>query len=195
MVVQLAAAIQLSGSGNTTHKLRRAIINSLLGLEKAHHCALNVRPYRHTVNMQILALELSHCNLSCPVTGQQISAPGVYQASPAQMGLWLGGLLEQPEIRCATLQAAWEGYVTEHAADTGIYLDAFLQSVELPNYVCFAITQSGIGSGFYSSTVWYVFNMNYVAPADGLTENAALSSESSKINSLRHAEAPHSNRA
>ena len=61
--------------------------------------------------MQILALEFSHCNLCCPVTGQPISAPGGYQASPAQVGLWLGGLLEQPEIRCAKLHAAWEGYV------------------------------------------------------------------------------------
>ena len=116
--------------------------------------------------MQILALELSHCSLFCPVTGQQISAHGAYQASPAQMGLWLGGLLEQPEISCAKLQAAWKVYATEHAADTGIYFDAFLQSVELPNYVCFAITQSGIRSSLYSSTVWYVFDMDYVAPAD-----------------------------
>jgi hypothetical protein len=105
--------------------------------------------------MQIIALELSHCNLCCPVTGQPISAPGGYQVSPAQVGLWLGGLLEQPEIRCPKLHAAWESYVAEHAVETGIYLDAFLQSVELPNYVCFAITASGIGSDPYSSTVWY----------------------------------------
>ena len=130
--------------------------------------------------MQILALELSHCNLCCPVTGQPISAPGGYQASPAQVGLWLGGLLEQPEIRCPKLHAAWESYVAEHAAETGIYLDAFLQSVELPNYVCFAITVSGIGSGPYSSTVWYVFDMDYVAPAEGLTDHAARNREASE---------------
>jgi hypothetical protein len=53
----------------------------------------NVRPYHYTVSMQILALELSHFNFFCPVTGQRISAPGGYQASPAQVGLWLGGLL------------------------------------------------------------------------------------------------------
>jgi hypothetical protein len=121
--------------------------------------------------MQILALELSHCNLFCPVTGQLISAPGVYQASPAQMGLWLGGLQEQ-EIRCAKLQGAWENYVRQHAAETGIYLHAFLQSIELPNYACFAITASGISSGHYSSAVWYVFDMDYVAPADAVAESA-----------------------
>ena len=130
--------------------------------------------------MQILALELSHFNFFCPVTGQRISGSETYQASPAQVGLWLGGLLEQPEIRCAKLHAAWEGYVAEHAAETGIYLDAFLQSVELPNYACFAITASAIGSGPYPSTVWYVFDMDYVAPAEGLTEHAAWSREPSK---------------
>ena len=123
--------------------------------------------------MQILALELSHFNFFCPVTGQRISGPEIYQASPAQMGLWLGGLLEQPEIRCPRLLAAWEGYVAEHAVETGIDLDAFLQSVELPNYACFAINHSGIGSCPYSSTVWDGFDMDYVAPADAVARHDA----------------------
>ena len=133
--------------------------------------------------MQILALELSHVNVFCPVTGQRISGPESYKASPAQVGLWLGGLLEQPEIRCAVLQAAWERYAAQVPEDSYLEMGAFLQSVELPNFVCFAITQSGICGGPYSSTVWHVFDMDYVTPgdaADGLADAAALSRESSK---------------
>lgn len=124
--------------------------------------------------MEIIALELSHFNLFCPVTGQRISGPATYQASPAQVGLWLGGLIEQPEISCAELQAAWERYADGRGEDLGIDLDAFLLSIALPNYVCFAVTLPEISCDRESSTVWYVFNMDYVAPADAADAGAAL---------------------
>ena len=66
----------------------------------------NVLPDHYTVSMQILALELSHFNFFCPVTGQQISGSETYQASPAQVGLWLGGLLECGKLRTPIVSEA-----------------------------------------------------------------------------------------
>jgi hypothetical protein len=111
--------------------------------------------------MHIIPLELGHGDLFCPVTGQRISGQQSYAPSPAQVGLWLGGLLERPEISCVRLREAWQHYTADLAQGSTLDMTAFFASVERPNHVCFAITRTGLGGGARAATVWYVIDMNY----------------------------------
>jgi hypothetical protein len=113
--------------------------------------------------MHIIPLQLGHADLFCPVTGQQISGPQSYARSAAQVGLWLGGLLERPEISCVRLRETWQRYTANLAQGDALDMTAFFASVERPNHVCFAITRTGLGGGSRAATVWYVIDMNYRA--------------------------------
>ena len=111
--------------------------------------------------MEIIQLELSHDNFFCPVTGQRITGPESYEASPAQAGMWIGMLITEPEIASPELEAQWKRYEDRLSEDDGVEIEAFLQSVELPSHICFEITTSGMACGPTSSTAWYVIDMDH----------------------------------
>ena len=111
--------------------------------------------------MQIIQLELSHDHFFCPATGKRITGPNSYEASPAQVGMWISEIMESPEIADPALESQWNRYVEALAEDDFIEVEGFLQSLEMPNHVCFEITTSGMACGPCSSTVWYVIDMDY----------------------------------
>ena len=122
----------------------------------------NVQPSNYNAEMVIIQLDLSHDHFFCPVTGQRITGPQTYEASPAQAGMWIGEIIDDPEITSPELEAKWKHYEAHVSEEDGIEIEAFLESVELPNHVCFEITTSGIACGPCSSTVWYVIDMDYI---------------------------------
>jgi hypothetical protein len=110
--------------------------------------------------MQIIQLELSHDNFFCPATGQRITGPQSYEASPAQVGMWIGEIITEPEIASPELDAQWTRYEEQLSDDGGVDIENFLRSLNMPNHVCFEITTSGMACGPVSSSVWYVINMD-----------------------------------
>lgn len=127
--------------------------------------------------MQIVHLRLPHSNFFCPVTGQQITGEGLYEPSPALMGVWHCELIDEPEIFDPLLEGEWEGYcagigsggdedveeaVEEDFDEDGeLDVEAFLSRIENENWVCFAITTTEFACGPVDSTMWFVMDMNY----------------------------------
>ena len=116
--------------------------------------------------MQIIQLELDHDNFFCPVNGQRITGSQSYEASPAQLGMWVDLVIDEPEINSPELEAKWQHYVEQLAEDDFTVMAEFFEAIDLPNHVCFEITTSGMACGPVSSTAWFVIDMDYCAPAN-----------------------------
>lgn len=110
--------------------------------------------------MQLIKLQLDHDNLFCPVSGKQVTSTEHYEASPALVGMWVDGAIEDPEIHCDRLEAAWDAH-REKDDDGYVEVAEFLRSFDRDDYVCFEITTEGMSCGPMTSTAWFVFNMNY----------------------------------
>ena len=109
--------------------------------------------------MQILDLNLSHNNFYCPVTGHRISGPQLYDSSPALVGMWLGDMLEEPEIKDTKLENSYDDYLKQIDKENGMWdIDEFLGGFENPDFVVFKITTDGVG---HYPTVWFAINMDY----------------------------------
>ena len=80
--------------------------------------------------MQIIQLEVDHDNFFCPVTGQRITGSQSYEASPAQLGMWVDLVIDEPEINSPELDAKWQHYVEQLAEDDFIVMAEFLQTID-----------------------------------------------------------------
>lgn len=118
--------------------------------------------------MQIVELELSHLNFYCPVTGEVIvdeDAPPMNENAKSLMGFWIDEVLHEPIIKNKVLQTRWNKFEKKIEKETeGDYPDyedlrKFLTDFKNPTWVVFEITNSGVGHGFDSNTVWFVIDM------------------------------------
>ena len=111
--------------------------------------------------MQIVELALEHPNFFCPITGKRITGDEEYNRSPAQIGLFISEVPDDPEIYDPSLQSQWDAYLAKvEASDDFLSIADFLRGINNSGWVAFAITTSGIACGPVSSTAWYVFNVN-----------------------------------
>ena len=118
--------------------------------------------------MQIVELELSHLNFYCPATGEVITdedAPPMNENAQSLMGFWISEVLQEPIIKNKSLETGWKKYVKKIEEESGgDYPDdedlrKFLTDFKEPTWVVFEITNSGVGHGFDSNTVWFVIDM------------------------------------
>ncbi len=124
--------------------------------------------------MQIIHLELSHSNFYCPATGEVIvveSNSYMNEDAKSLMGYWFSEVLQEPRINDKSLKIDWDDFVRkieeETDGDVPDYedLEKFLQEYRNPTWVVFAITNSGIGHGFYSNTLWFVIDLDTKKPS------------------------------
>lgn len=108
--------------------------------------------------MQIIELDLDHDNLFCPASGARITGPGLYNASPAQKGVFFYEFPEEAQIEDESLQKAWDKF-TKKTDDYGI--EDFLDTVDEPNWVGLKVTTHGMACGPVSFTCLYVIDMNW----------------------------------
>jgi len=111
--------------------------------------------------MQIIQLELDDWNFFCPVTGLKVfNDDGLPDASTFRAG-WCHEVPDQPIHLAEVLMPHWQSYLdAQLAADDVVDIPAFLRSVELPNWVAFEITTSGMGCGPVGSKEWTVLELN-----------------------------------
>ena len=129
--------------------------------------------------MQIIELELSHCNLYCPATGEVIcnEETGMNENARSLMGYWVYEVYREPFIKNDKLEDAWEKLVSEceeaeeradeedTELDEAFDLDTdrlvkFLKDYDAPNCIVYEITNCDFSCGPVVNTVWYVVNMN-----------------------------------
>jgi hypothetical protein len=111
--------------------------------------------------MKIIELNLKHENFYCPVSGMclQDETMGYADEAPSVVGFWIGEVVEEPVIKNAKLEAAWEVF---HRNDRlSFQLTTFLSKYQNDDWVVFELTTSGIACGPLSSTIWYVIDMSW----------------------------------
>ena len=92
--------------------------------------------------MQIVRFERSNFELFCPVTGRPVLDENQDPNTPTFRGSWSElEELDQPKALCAELDLAWQEYrKTLGVSVLESQLLAFLESVDRPDWVVFAIT-------------------------------------------------------
>jgi hypothetical protein len=92
--------------------------------------------------MQIVRFERSSFELFCPVTGRPVLDENQEPNTPTFRGSWVElEELDQPKALCAELDLAWQEYRKKIGATVlESELVAFLESVDQPDWVAFAIT-------------------------------------------------------
>ncbi len=119
--------------------------------------------------MQIIELKLSHSNFYCPATGEVIvdeDAEFMNENAKSLMGYWSSLVFEEPCINNKSLETGWGKFVKkferETDGDSPDYEDfeTFLREYNNPTWVVFAFTNTGVGHGFQSDTLWLVIDMD-----------------------------------
>lgn len=109
--------------------------------------------------MQILKLDLDHCNFYCPVTGQVIcdEKVGLHGKSPALKGIWINLKPDEPIYVSPELREPWEAYVSSLEEDDFIDAAEFLMTIDEPRWVAFEHSFNGV----LADTSWIVIDMNH----------------------------------
>ena len=103
--------------------------------------------------MQLIQLERDDWNFFCPATGQPVFKDTREPNASTVRGFWCHEVPEEPELLSAELQPQWAAHVAiQDAADESVDVEAFLRSVDKPNWVAFEITTCGFACGPVSST-------------------------------------------
>ena len=119
--------------------------------------------------MQIVELELNHPNFYCPVTGEFIlkADEQCNEDATSLMGYWVDEVIDSPFLKDELLKkdfAAFMSYHEEQDEDFSLgfeELEQFLTEFEVPNWVVYKITTSGMGCGGpMCSTVYMIIDMD-----------------------------------
>jgi hypothetical protein len=111
--------------------------------------------------MQLIRLERDDWNFFCPATGEPVfKETGEPNASTVR-GFWCHEVPEEPELLSEELQPHWVAHVAnQDAAEEGVDVVAFLESIDQPCWVAFEITTCGFACGPVSSTTWTVLDLS-----------------------------------
>ena len=112
--------------------------------------------------MQIIKLQLSHYNLFCPATGEQILfEDDCNEDAKSLQGYWCDLFFEEPVIKNKKLATAWKKFQqknkSKYQSDFQMLEDFFLDYPE-PNWIVFKIADNNPSS----STAWHILDMNTV---------------------------------
>ena len=111
--------------------------------------------------MQLIQLERDDWNFFCPATGEPVFKENGEPNAKTVRGFWCHEVPEQPELLCDELQLQWAAHLAiQDAADESVDVVAFLKSVDMPCWVAFEITTSGMACGPVSETTWTVLDLN-----------------------------------
>lgn len=119
--------------------------------------------------MQIVELELNHFNFYCPATGECILNPGEQcnEDAASLMGYWVDEVIDEPFLKDELLKKDFEAFINyQEEQDEDFFLgveelEQFLTEFEVPNWVVYKITTSGMGCGGpMCSTVYMIIDMD-----------------------------------
>lgn len=113
--------------------------------------------------MQLVRFERSNFALFCPVTGRPVLDVNQDPNTPTYLGSWSElEELDQPKALCAELDLAWQEYrKTLGVSVLESQLLAFLESVDRPDWVVFAITVYDNPDREVWFTTWTVLDLGW----------------------------------
>lgn len=111
--------------------------------------------------MQLIELQRDDWNFFCPSTGEPVFKDTGEPNARSIRGLWFDEVPNEPEVLANELREAWAAHVAvQDTADEGVDIPAFLQSVDQPGWVAFAITSRGMACGPVCNTTWTVLDLS-----------------------------------
>ena len=111
--------------------------------------------------MQVLRLEHGHWNFFCPATGREVyKEEGGINAETFRGG-WHHEVPSEPIDLAPELKEAWDAYIAKVEEDDDmVNVAAFLESVDLPGWVAFEVSTSGMACGPVWETTWTVLDLS-----------------------------------
>lgn len=111
--------------------------------------------------MELIELQRDDWNFFCPSTGEPVFKDTGEPNASSIRGLWFDEVPSEPEVLADELQAAWAAHLAiQDAAEECVDIPAFLQSVDQPGWVAFAITSCGMACGPVCNTTWTVLDLS-----------------------------------